>query len=123
MPEQTTTLPSGTQITERKQPVKPNLQEACQAMVTTQVVICEPMTDGTWRLVTSFQDNYNIVLDQRDPTLARREVTGRIGEVKQTWRDKGRIISLENLLTTEPLNLSKMEKNLPSSAHSAEQTS
>lgn len=119
MPEQTSVLPSGTQVTRRIPPVVPNLKEPCQAIVTTQVVICEPMSNGTWRLVTSFQDNYNIILDQRDPKLARREVTGRIMEIKQQWQDKGRIISLENLLTTEPPSSSKTEKKPSSNAQGA----
>ena len=100
MPEQTNTKTNGTQVTERQQPVVPNLDQPCQAIVTTQVVICEPMTDGTWRLVTAFNDNYNILLDQHDNDAARQEVVGRLQEIKQRWTDKGRIISLENLLST-----------------------
>jgi len=109
MPEQTITKPDGTQITKRTPGVVPNLQEPCQAIVTTQIVICEPMSDKTWRLVASFTDNYNIILDQRAHDAARQEVVGRIREIKQQWQDKGRIISLENLLTTGQPNLSKTE--------------
>jgi predicted RND superfamily exporter protein len=78
-------------------------------MVTTQVIIAEPMSDGTWRLVTSFEDNYNIVLEHREGDAARQEVVGRIQEIKQKWQEQKRIISLESLLTTGRPNSSKTE--------------
>jgi len=109
MAKKTVVKPDGTQVTHRTQDVVSNIQEKCQAIVTTQVVICEPMTDGTWRLVTSFQDNYNIILAQREHDAARQEVVGRLQEIKQQWQDKGLIISLENLLTTGRPSLSKTE--------------
>ncbi|GAI81510.1 unnamed protein product, partial [marine sediment metagenome] len=60
MPEQITTTKEGAQITKRTPEVVPNIDEPCQAIVTTQIIIAEPMSNGTWRLVTAFQDNYNI---------------------------------------------------------------
>lgn len=111
--KQTSVAADGTQTTNRTQPVMPELSQPCQAIVTTQIVICEPMNNGSWRLVSSFTDNYNIILDQRDGNAARQEVVGRIQEIKQEWDKKKQIISLENLLTTEPPNSSKMETNSP----------
>lgn len=109
MPEQTTTTKAGTQVTQRTPDVVPNIEEPCQAMVTTQIIVAEPMSDGTWRLVTSFTDNYNIVLENRESDAARQEVVGRIREIRAKWQEQERIISLENLLTTERPSSSKTE--------------
>jgi hypothetical protein len=123
MPETTITKPDGTQVTQRTQPVVPALDVSCQAIVTTQVAICEPMSDGSWLLVTAFEDNYNIVLDHRDKDEAKREVINRLMEIKQQWQDKGRIISLENLLMNERPPSMKMGQSPPSSAPVAAETS
>jgi hypothetical protein len=120
MPEQTTTTKGGTQITKRTPEVVPRVDEPCQAMITTQVIIAEPMSDGTWRLVTSFEDNYNIVLENREGDAARQEVVGRIQEIKRQWQDQKRIISLETLLTTGPPNSSKTPEKNSSSAPNVE---
>ncbi len=120
MPEQTTITKGGTQITERKPPVVPNINEPCQAMVTTQIIVAEPMSDGTWRLVTSFQDNYNIILDKREDEAARQEVVGRLQEIRAEWQKQERIISLESLLTTGRPNLSKTEPKSSSSVQPVE---
>ncbi len=111
MAEQTTVTSGGTQITKHTQPVVPNLEEACQASVTTQVVIAEPMTDGTWRLLNSFQDNYNIILEQRETGLVHEEVAGHIREIKEKWKKQGQILSLESLLNTEHPNSLKTEQS------------
>jgi hypothetical protein len=74
------------------------------------------MTNGTWRLITSFQDNYNIVLEERMPDAARREVTSRLMEIKQQWQSKGLIISLENLLNNTEQQNSLTEPTTPSPA-------
>lgn len=111
MPEQTTIKSDGTQVTVRTPDVKPDLKKPCQAIVTTQVVICQPMTDGTWQLISAFNDNYNIVLEERSSDKARQEVVSRIAEIKQQWKDQERIISLENLLLTGRPNLLKTEPN------------
>jgi len=116
MVERTTVKPNQTQVTERISDVLPDLSNACQAIVTTQVIICEPMTNGTWRLITSFQDNYNIVLEERMPDAARREVTSRLMEIKQQWQSKGLIISLENLLNNTEQQNSLTEPTTPSPA-------
>ena len=100
---------NGAQVKTRTPAVVPNIDEPCQAIVNMQVVICEPMSDGTWRLVTSFKDDFNIILDHRTHDAARREVVDRLREIKQKWEDRGRIISLENLLTTGRPNLLKTE--------------
>ena len=98
MTEQTTVTPAGTQVTQRKEPVVPNLNMPCQAIITTQVVICQPMTDGTWRLLSSFRDNYNLVLDDHGVDKTRREVVTTLSEIKEKWKKEDRLISLENLL-------------------------
>ena len=122
MPEQTTTTKAGTQITQRTPEVIPNVEEPCQAIVTTQVVIAEPMNDGTWRLVTSFQDNYNIILEGRECEAARQEVVSRIKEIKSQWQNQQQILSLENLLTTGRPSSSKMELKNSSFVPPAEKT-
>ena len=109
MPEQTSVTAGGTQITQHTQDVVPKLTEPCQASVNTQIIITEPMSDGSWKLVTAFQDNYNIVLEQREGDAARQEVVGRIREIKEQWQNQERIISLENLLNTGPPSSSKTE--------------
>lgn len=116
MDEQTTVKPDGTQVTTRTAPVTPNLEEACQAIVTTQIVICQPMSDGTWQLVSSLTDNYNIILDNRESDAARDEVLSRITEVKDKWIKNQQIISLENLLTTGRPNSLRTEANNTSPA-------
>jgi hypothetical protein len=119
MPEHKITKPNKTEVVERVAEVVPDLQNACEAIVTTQVIICEPMTDGTWRLITSFQDNYNIVLEERDPDKARNEVTNRLMEIKKKWHKKGLIIALENLLNKES-QISKMANTTTSPAQPVE---
>jgi hypothetical protein len=120
MPEPTAVTKGGTQVTERTPPVVPNLEEPCQAMITTQIIIAEPMSNGTWRLVTSFQNNYNIILEQRENDAARQEVVSRLQEIKQQWKDQARIISLESLLTTERPSGSKTREKSLSPAPTAE---
>jgi len=122
MPEQTTVTKAGTQITERTQPVVPKIDEPCQAMITTQIIIAEPMSDGTWRLITSLQDNYNIILDKREGDAAQQEVISRLQEIKKEWQTKERIISLENLLTIGRPSTSKTETKNSSLVPSAEES-
>ena len=120
MPEQTEVTEGGTQITKRTPPVVPNIEEPCQAMVTSQIIIAEPMSDGTWRLVTSFQDNYNIILENRESDASRQELVSSLQEIKRQWQEQTRIISLENLLTTERPNSSKTAEPSSSPAPNAE---
>lgn len=108
--EEKQTLSDGTEITRKRPDVVPDTDNPCQAIVTTQIAICEPMSDGSWRLLTSFNDNYNIVLEGRDEDEAIKEVVSRLNEVKKRWEDKNLIISLENLLTSEKKQNFKMEE-------------
>ena len=74
-------------VTTKKFPgVEPDMSNNCQAIVTTQVVICEPMTNGQWRLVKSFQDNYNVVLENRPIDDAVQELVDGMKENKQRWQ-------------------------------------
>jgi hypothetical protein len=122
MAEQTKVKADGTQVTKRTPPVVPNLDEPCQAIVTTQVVLCEPMSNGTWQLLSAFNDNYNMVLEHREAEAARLEVLSGIMEIKEKWNREKRIISLENLLTIGRPSSSKTEKNDISSAQTVEKT-
>ena len=122
MPEQVSVTEGGAQITQRFPEVVPNINAPCQATITTQIIICEPMSDGTWRLVTSFEDNYNIILENRESDAARQEVVGRIQEIKRQWQNEERIVSLESLLTTGRPNSSKTESRKPSSAQPVTQS-
>jgi len=122
MPEQTTITKAGTQVTRRTPEVVPNINEPCQAMITTQIIIAEPMSDKTWRLVTSFQDNYNIILENREGDASRQEVVSRLQEIKRKWQNQKQIVSLETLLTTERPNSSKTEEKSSSSAQPVEKS-
>ena len=116
MPEQTIRRTDGTQITTRTPEVVPNLKEPCQAIVTTQIAITEPMSDGTWRLVTAFTDNYNLILENRENMLARQEIIDRLREIKDQWKSQNAILSLENLLLTVHPNSLKTEEKTSSDA-------
>jgi hypothetical protein len=89
----------GTQVTTKTSDVIADTKESCQAIVTTQIAICEPMTDGQWKLIAAFKDNYNIVLKEREPDKAKEEVIQAIEEIKNKWKKENRIVCLENFLT------------------------
>jgi len=84
--------------------IVPDLNKKCQAIITSQIQICEPMSNGSWRLVTAFKDNFNIILDNRDIEKAIDEVVDNLSEIKKTWKDQSKIISLENLMNTKKQN-------------------
>jgi hypothetical protein len=57
-------------------------------------MVCKPMTDGTWVLVTSFSDNYNVVLDGKSEEELKAEIVDKIKKSKEGME----IISLVNLM-------------------------
>jgi hypothetical protein len=79
------------------------------------------MSNGSWKLLSAFNDNYNLVLDTRNPDDARQEVIERLTEIKQQWTPE-QIISLENLLTIGRQNLLSTEINESSPAPTANKT-
>ncbi len=106
MPERTYVRADGVQVTERIPDVTQNLDEKCRATVNLQVVICEPMSDGTWRLVTAFRDGYNLVLPSRNPDSAKNEAIELLESIKQKCQTE----CITNLLveqSTSPLTSSE----------------
>ncbi len=92
--EQIVTQKGDTQIIVRQQPVVQDKTVKCQAIITSQVMVCKPMTDGTWTLVTSFNDNYNVVLDGKTEEELKAEIVDKLKQSKEGME----IISLVNLL-------------------------
>jgi hypothetical protein len=106
MPERTYVRADGVQVTERIPDVVPNQNEKCRATVNLQVVICEPMSDGTWQLVTAFRDGYNLVLPSRNHEMAKDEAVELFEGIKRQCQTE----CINNLLvepSTSPLTSSE----------------
>ena len=92
--EQIVTQKGDTQIIVRQQPIVQDTTVKCQAIITSQIMVCKPMTDGTWVLVTSFSDNYNVVLDGKTEEELKAEIVDKIKKSKEGMET----ISLVNFL-------------------------
>lgn len=100
----------GVQVIENIPDVTPNINEKCRATVNLQVIICEPMSDGTWRLVTAFRDGYNIVLPSRDTETAKSEAIELLESIKQKCQTE----CITNLLVENSTNSSMNSETPPS---------
>jgi flagellar biosynthesis chaperone FliJ len=78
----------------------PDKNKKYQAVVTCQIQINQPMSDGNWIPYNVFTDNYNVVLNERGDE-AVSELKEQIEKMKENWRKDGRLICFENLLIKE----------------------
>ncbi len=104
MEEQKTQVQSdGTQITTRSEVVRPDPEKDCHASIQIQVVVSEPLTNNTWRLVCSEKDSYNVVLSERDTNKIGDTIRLQLRELQELWKKNNKeIISLHNPLNIEP---------------------
>lgn len=66
----------------------PDLDSPCQAIITTQIQIIEPLKNGRANNVATFTDNYILLLDKRKEEEAIEEVVERLSEIKKKWQIK-----------------------------------
>jgi hypothetical protein len=83
----------GTVVTTKQQQVGPDPNKKCQAVITTQIVLTEPLTNGKWNVIDVINDNYIIVLDNRGVEDALQELKEKLQGAKEQWTTVSTTIS------------------------------
>lgn len=90
---------------------KPDPNIPWQAMIMTKVVITQPLDNGMWQLVCSFDDNYNLILDGKTHDEATNEVINELKKIKEKWEKEEKVVGLKNLLLENIQKIKEGEKD------------